>query len=194
MLRKQLVDIKNRLSLRDIAKLHAEGHDVIVERYEGAYDVVVPVLGGDDPILLSTMRFEMPGDEGNFRSYEEKRGLSEGPKERLVAMRNPVMTRKIREFTRAMLPELWPFDYGRFEFRYTPTTGEVLFMEVNLSCNLWSKKTVSGAAQLAGLTHQQLLEHIAAYSMDRQGVIKAERTPFAPTVMPEEVGGETIEV
>lgn len=181
-------------ALRDIAKLHAEGHDVIVERYEGAYDVVVPVLGGDDPILLSTMRFEMPGDEGNFRSYEEKRGLSEGPKERLVAMRNPVMTRKIREFTRAMLPELWPFDYGRFEFRYTPTTGEVLFMEVNLSCNLWSKKTVSGAAQLAGLTHQQLLEHIAAYSMDRQGVIKAERTPFAPTVMPEEVGGETIEV
>ena len=99
-----------------------------------------------------------------------------------------------REFTRAMLPELWPFDYGRFEFRYTPTTGEVLFMEVNLSCNLWSKKTVSGAAQLAGLTHQQLLEHIAAYSMDRQGVIKAERTPFAPTVMPEEVGGEMIEV
>ncbi|MBW3168509.1 D-alanine--D-alanine ligase family protein [Qipengyuania flava] len=181
-------------ALRDIAKLHAEGHDVIVERYEGAYDVVVPVLGGDDPILLSTMRFEMPGDEGNFRSYEEKRGLSEGPKERLVAMRNPVMTRKIREFTRAMLPELWPFDYGRFEFRYTPTTGEVLFMEVNLSCNLWSKKTVSGAAQLAGLTHPQLLEHIAAYSMDRQGVIKAERTPFAPTVMPEEVGGETIEV
>ena len=52
------------------------------------------MLGGDDPILLSTMRFEMPGDEGNFRSYEEKRGLSEGPKERLVAMRNPVMTRK----------------------------------------------------------------------------------------------------
>ncbi|HBM04219.1 MAG TPA: phosphoribosylglycinamide synthetase, partial [Erythrobacter sp.] len=45
----------------DIAKLHAEGHDVIVERYEGAYDVVVPVLGGAEPILLSTMRFEMPG-------------------------------------------------------------------------------------------------------------------------------------
>ena len=178
----------------DIARLHAEGHDVIVERYEGAYDVVVPVLGGSEPILLSTMRFEMPGDEGNFRSYEEKRGLSEAPKERLVAMSDPVMTRKIREYTRAMLPELWPFDYGRFEFRYTPATGEVLFMEVNLSCNLWSKKTVSGAAQMAGLTHKQLVEHIAAYSMDRQGVIKAERTPFAPTVLPEDVGGETIEV
>ncbi len=183
-----------REAKRDVERLHSEGHDVIVERYEGAYDVVVPVIGGTEPILLSTMRFEMPGDEGNFRSYEEKRGLSEAPKERLVAMRNPVMTRKIREYTRAMLPELWPFDYGRFEFRYTPATGEILFMEVNLSCNLWSKKTVSGAAQLAGLTHEQLIEHIAAYSMDRQGVITAIREPFEISLGPNDVGGEMIEV
>ena len=104
------------------------------------------------------------------------------------------MTRKIREYTRAMLPELWPFDYGRFEFRYTPATGEVLFMEVNLSCNLWSKKTVSGAAQLAGLTHEQLIEHIAAYSMDRQGVIRAAREPFEISLGPDQLGGEIIEV
>ena len=143
-----------------IAKLHAEGHDVIVERYEvyAELDVVVPVLAGDDPdpAVDDSNIVEMPGDEGNFRSYEEKRGSREGPKERLVAMRNPVMTRKIREFTRRMLPELWPFDYyGPVRIRlYTPTTGDGLFMEVNLSCNLWSRrKTVSGwFAQLAGLT------------------------------------------
>lgn len=179
---------------RDIQELHKQGHDVIVERYEGAYDVVVPVLGGDEPILLSTMRFEMPGDEGNFRSYEEKRGLTEGPKERLVAMSKPTMTRKIREQVRAMLPELWPFDYGRFEFRYTPETGEVLFMEVNLSCNLWSKKTVSGAAQIAGLSHRQLIEHILAYSMDRQGVITADRTIMPLNTDPKESGGAAINV
>ena len=133
--------------------------------------VVVPVLGGDDPILLSTMRFEMPGDEGNFRSYEEKRGLSEGPKERLVAMRNPVMTRKIREFTRAMLPELWPFDYGRFEFRYDPVSGAAQFMEVNLSCNLWSKKTISRSAASIGVDHQSLVETIVAHSLARHGLL-----------------------
>ncbi|MGB3710702.1 MAG: phosphoribosylglycinamide synthetase [Erythrobacter sp.] len=179
---------------QDIAKLHEQGHDVIVERYEGAYDVVVPVLGGDAPILLSTMRFEMPGEVGNFRSYEEKRGLTEAPKEKLVAMKRPVMSRKIREQVLAMLPELWPFDYGRFEFRYTPDTGEVLFMEVNLSCNLWSKKTVAGAAQLAGLSHARLVEHIAASSMDRQGVIDAVREPMELSLGTDDVGGETIEV
>lgn len=178
----------------DIAKLHEEGHDVIIERYEGAYDVVVPVLGGAAPIILSTMRFEMPGDEGNFRSYEEKRGLTDGPKERLVAMSEPVMTRKIREQVRAMLPELWPFDYGRFEFRYTPQTGEVIFMEVNISCNLWSKKTVSGAARLAGLSHAQLVEHITAVAMDRQGVIQAIRTPTMLNTDPRDTGGAALNV
>ncbi len=178
----------------DIAKLHSEGQDVIIERYEGSYDVVVPVLGGDEPILLSTMRFEMPDDEGNFRSYEEKRGLGAEVKEKLVAMSKPVMTRKIREQVRAMLPELWPFDYGRFEFRYTPETGEVLFMEVNLSCNLWSKKTVAGAARLAGLSHEELIEHITAQSMERQGVIKAVRVPTDLKAGPEAVGGEAISV
>jgi len=162
----------------DIAKLHSQGQDVIVERYEGSYDVVVPVLGGDEPILLSTMRFEMPGDEGNFRSYEEKRGLGAEVKEKLVAIHDARLTRNIREQVRKLLPELWPFDYGRFEFRYSPETGQMRFMEVNLSCNLWSKKTVAGAAKLAGLSHDELIEHIAAVSMDRQGVITAERVPM----------------
>ena len=178
----------------DIGKLHAQGQDVIVERYEGSYDVVVPVLGGDDPILLPSMRFEMPDDEGNFRSYEEKRGLGDEVKEKLVTMSKPVMTRKIREQVRAMLPELWPFDYGRFEFRYTPQTGEVLFMEVNLSCNLWSKKTVAGAAAIAGLSHEDVIEHITAVSMDRQGVIKADRIKMDLQTGPEEAGGRKIEI
>lgn len=176
----------------DIARLHAEGHDVIVERHEGDYDVVVPVIGGDAPILLSTMRFEMPGEEGNFRSYAEKRGLEKAPKERLIPVDNPYLTARIRSHVRAMLPELWPFDYGRFEFRFTPATGETHFMEVNLSCNLWSKKTVSGAAQLAGLTHAQLIEHITAHSMDRQGVIRADRRVMDLAVRPGEVEGEAL--
>ena len=52
-------------------------------------------------------------------------------------------------------------------------------MEVNLSCNLWSKKTVSGAAQQMGMTHAQLVETILAHSMLRQGVIGAvEESPL----------------
>ena len=31
--------------------------------------------------------------------------------------------------------------------RYDPATGDLAFMEVNLSCNLWSRKTISRSAR-----------------------------------------------
>lgn len=163
-------------ALADIAKLHNEGHDVIVERYHGDWDVVVPVLGGDEPIILPTVRFEMPGNDTAFRSYAEKRGLDDAPKEMLVKVDRPALTAELSDYVQHMLPEFWPFDYGRFEFRYDREREEVVFMEVNLSCNLWSKKTMSGAAGMVGINHAAMMEHIVAYSMDRQGVIEAERT------------------
>jgi D-alanine-D-alanine ligase len=161
-----------------VAGLQQDGHDVIVEEHWGDYDVVVPVLGGDRPIILPTMRFELPGEDTNFRSYEEKRGLTEAPKEVLVPVDNPPLTETLRHYVDRLLPELWPFDYGRFEFRYDRTREKAVFMEVNLSCNLWSRKTMSGAAALVGIDHASLVEHITAYSMDRQGVIEAERYPL----------------
>ena len=54
----------------------------------------------------------------------------------------------------------------------TPRPASTLtFMEVNLSCNLWSKKTVSGAARLLGVSHVELVETILVHSLRRQGVI-----------------------
>ena len=73
--------------------------------------------------------------------------------------------------TRRLLPELWPFDYGRFEYRYDPASGELLFMEVNLSCNLWSKKTISRSAASIGVDHQSLVETIVAHSLARHGLL-----------------------
>ena len=150
-----------------------QGHDVIVEPHFGSGDVVVPVIGADRVGMLPAMRFVMPGQGDNFRSYEEKRALAAAPKEVLERIADERLASRLDEMTRRMLPELWPFDYGRFEFRHDEASGELRFMEVNLSCNLWSKKTVSGAAQLMGMTHAQLVETILAHSMLRQGVIAA---------------------
>jgi D-alanine-D-alanine ligase len=158
-----------------VAKLHAERHDVIVEDYFGDHDIVVPVVGHDTPWILPTCRFVMDGSDDQFRSYEEKRGLTEAPKERLVQINDPAQQSATSAAVRQLLPELWPFDFGRFEFRYDEASGQIRFMEVNLSCNLWSKKTISWAVQQQGYSHQQLLEHIIAYSMERQGVIDAVR-------------------
>jgi D-alanine-D-alanine ligase len=159
------------------ARAHAEGvlgegHDVIIEPHFGSGDVVVPVFGAEGAFFLPAMRFRMPGQDDNFRSYEEKRALVDAPKEVLEAVDDPELAAKLEDLTRRMLPELWPLDYGRFEFRHDAATGEVRFMEVNPSCNLWSKKTVSGAARLLGISHTELVETILAHSMLRQGVIQ----------------------
>jgi D-alanine-D-alanine ligase len=160
--------------------LHAEGHDVIIEPHFGSGDVVVPVIGADGVGMLPAMRFRMPGQDDNFRSYEEKRALVDAPKEVLERVGDETLAAKLDALTRRMLPELWPFDYGRFEYRHDEATGELMFMEVNLSCNLWSKKTVSGAARLIGISHRDLVETIVAHSMLRQGVIgDVERVPLA---------------
>jgi D-alanine-D-alanine ligase len=153
------------------AGLLEQGHDVIVEPYAPQGDVVVPVIGAEGAMVLPVMRFTLPDAADNFRTYEEKRALTKASSEKLEQVTDPVLSERITAYTRALLPELWPFDYARFEFRYDPASGALNFMEVNLSCNLWSKKTVSGAGRLVGMSHQDVVETIIAHSMQRQGVI-----------------------
>ena len=69
------------------------------------------------------------------------------------------------------MKDIWPFDYGRFEFKLNRATGELSFIEVNMSCNLWSKKTLSLSWRSLGYDHAELVETILAGSMLRQGVI-----------------------
>lgn len=159
------------------AKGHAEsllaaGHDAILEPWAPLLDVAVPVIGGDGPWLLPPMGY-FPDEPGRLRSYEEKRGLGgervdEDP---LRLVDEPALVERLHRETAKLLRELWPFDYGRFEYRYDPATGDLRFMEVNLSCNLWSRKTISRSARSVGLSHSELVETIVAHSLKRQGVV-----------------------
>lgn len=157
-----------------VAGLHAQGHDVIVEAWTPEIDVAVPVIGGLAPALLPPMAYTPP--EGRrFRSYEEKRALSGGDSDdTLFPLEDRALRNRLEAMTLKLCRELWPFDYGRFEFRYDPATGRAAFMEVNLSCNLWSRKTISRAAALAGMDHQTLVETIVGYSMLRQGLLSPD--------------------
>jgi len=151
-----------------------QGNDVIIEDFFGDYDVAQPVVGGRKPWNLPLCRFIMPGtDDDSFRSYDEKRGRST-VKEKLIQVETPEIVDQVSAAIDKILPEIWPFDYGRLEFRYDEKTNQIRFMEVNLSCNLWSKKTVAGAAKMINIDHLTLIEHIVAYSMERQGLIMAE--------------------
>ena len=154
-----------------IEELWSQGQDVIVERWLPQVDVAVPVIGGADgtPWILPPMMYQ-PEDGRLLRSYEEKRGLVQSCDDPLVPVQDPAIAARLGELTRPLIAELWPFDYGRFEFRYDPSTGAASFMEVNLSCNLWSRKTISRSAATLGIDHLTLVESIVAHSMQRQGV------------------------
>lgn len=161
-----------------VQRLHALGHDVIVEEYLPILDIAVPVIGGDgpEPWMLPPMA-HCPETLGEVRSYEEKRALvpTLADSDPLSVVEDTDLVRRLEEHTSRLVSELWPFDYGRFEFRYDPASGALAFMEVNLSCNLWSKKSISRSAASLGMSHEMLVESIVAHSMQRQTVIGERR-------------------
>ncbi len=155
-----------------IEAIQADGHDAIVEPFLIGHDVEVPViLVKGRPRILPMMVFEQ-ADPSRLRTYAEKRDLV--PQEdsyRLASFDEPMIARRIRAMTEALIPIFHPFDYGRFEFRVDAISGDVRFMEVNLNCNLWSQKAFARSAAIAGLSHADLVETILTESMMRQGVL-----------------------
>lgn len=158
-----------------VTMLHEQGHDVIVEPWVDLYDIGVPVVGSHGSWIMPPL-FYLPDEAGGLRSYEEKRNLIDVQDDPLVPVEDTALRKRLETYTQTLVSELWPFDYGRFEFRYNPKTDELLFMEVNLSCNLWSKKTISRSARTLGVDHAALVETIVAHSMARQGLIHIEQS------------------
>ena len=73
--------------------------------------------------------------------------------------------------------------------------GVVEFLEINLNCNLWSRKTISMAARLAGWTHEQLIETILCESLSRNGLLDlATSRSFAPHAFPVRPRGSPLQM
>ncbi|MEM7729339.1 MAG: phosphoribosylglycinamide synthetase [Pseudomonadota bacterium] len=145
-------------------------HDVIVEHFVDGIEIAVPVVPSADggPACLPVMIYD--GEDVRLRTYQEKR-FRESDTEWRVCDDSTISERVLADVAR-MMPDIWPFDFGRFEFKYSPETGALHFIELNMSCNLWSKKTVSNSWRSLGYAHQDLIETILAGSMLRQGVIE----------------------
>ena len=156
---------------RAIAYLHDEGHDAIVEPFIAGSDVEVPVITIDGkPQIMPMMQF-LQRDPDHLRTYSEKRDLvSRAGKYSLVPFTNEAMARRIAAMTQALIDVFWPFDYGRFEFRIGEENEDIQFLEVNLNCNLWSKKVFGRSAELAGMSQADLIETIVAESLKRHGL------------------------
>lgn len=148
---------------------HEGGHDIIVERFIHGIELAVPVVpsatGG--PAYLNVMKYA--GENETLRTYEEKRFREH--KSEWAFFDDPKLRAELLENVDRIMHDVWPFDFGRFEFKFNPETGEFAFIELNMSCNLWSLKTVSRSWQSLGYSHEELIETILAGSMLRQGVI-----------------------
>jgi D-alanine-D-alanine ligase len=155
-----------------IAAIHEEGHDAIVEPFIAGHDIEVSVITVDGaPVILPTMIVEQD-DPTHLRTYTEKRDLSGAAASYAIQpFRDASRTAEVEAAVRALIPEFSPFDYGRYEFRLDTTTGQLQFLEINLSCNLWSRKTIAMAAAIAGWSHPELIETILCESLRRQGLI-----------------------
>jgi D-alanine-D-alanine ligase len=158
--------------LAAIRRIHGEGHDAIVEPFVAGHDIEVSVITrGGEPFLLPIQIVEQD-DPTLLRTYEEKRNLVDGQAYAIRRLDDRRIIAEAERQTYEILREFVPFDYGRFEFRLDIETGEVRFMEVNLNCNLWSKKTIAMAAAQLGWTHAELIETILTESLERQGLLE----------------------
>lgn len=158
-----------------VAALHTAGHDVIVEPFLEGNDIEVPVITiGGEPIVLPPMVFEQ-ADPTQLRSYDEKRDLVDHQTYWVTPLADSEILARVTRMTRWLWDEYRPFDYGRFEFRHDPRTGEVRFLEQNTNCNLWSQKLFAQSARRAGLAHEELIETILAESLYRHGLIGMAR-------------------
>jgi D-alanine-D-alanine ligase len=157
--------------VRAVEEIHDMGHDAILEPFLNGSDVEVPVITTGDPVVMPMMLFEQ-ADPSHLRTYYEKRDLVDrAQKYQLVDFDDSKLMPVIDDYTRRVMGEFRPFDYGRYEFRVDLDTGEVNFLEVNLNCNLWSEKVFGRSAKRAGLTQSQLIETILADSLERHGLI-----------------------
>jgi D-alanine-D-alanine ligase len=154
-----------------IEYLHNEGHDAIVENFVDGYELAIPIIGARGPMVLPIVRFHVD-DEMAIRSYEQKRHLTPSDEVGLEICQDGPLVKRLEQIAHDLLPEIWPFDYGRIEVKYDEKTDTINFIEINLSCNLWSKKALPFAARAgAGIAYPDLVETILCHSMLRQGVI-----------------------
>lgn len=141
------------------------GKEPMIERLISGKDVTVPVLGGDEPIVLPPVA-EISDLKHGIATFRQKRFLTQDRRRKLFA--DAEMAAVAQDLAQQVAAEMQPFDYMRVDFRFDPRQRALFFMESNIACNLGSTAAIMYSATRSGLTHAQVVEHILAYSSRRQ--------------------------
>ena len=157
---------------RVAASLIEKGMEAIVEGYALGFDITVPVLGGEEPIML-----------GVVRPRSDKRGgvITEDLKRSDPLGYELFDEKAIEPNLRADVAALWgvarPMDYFRLDYRFDPKTGQRIFLEFNICCHIGRSGAICLAASQWGLSQTDLLGHIIEFSLRRQNVRRQTRAP-----------------
>ncbi|MGK9168551.1 GNAT family N-acetyltransferase [Inquilinus limosus] len=153
-----------RRALEIISDPRNGGRDFILEEFVPGINITVPVVEGFPPCSLAA--FEERGRPGdNIVTHEGKRGLDHSYSS---APYNGPGARQALEAAARMAAEISPFDYARFDFRYDPDSDRLVFIEVNIACNMSPASVIYRAAALHGIQYEELVGHVLTYSLKRQ--------------------------
>jgi D-alanine-D-alanine ligase len=145
--------------------LLSDGVDVLVERFIHGANVTIPVLVHDDVWVLPCMELVVDGC-GGIVTYQQKRQLEGGL--RRIPYEDSDAIHLLSQYAGLLYEAIWPVDYFRADFRVRTRDSVPFLLEINVCCNLGTHSNVATPARLIGLSQEDLVGHILAYSVRRQ--------------------------
>lgn len=156
-------------SARDrIVALLRDGEEALVEPLVPGYDLTIPVLAGQPDVFLPTVRFDSELPFG-IATEDQKRLKAGGRRSSIVE--DAGIAARVAELSRVFIRHVRPFDYLRVDFRVDERSGEMFLLEFNLTCNLGMHAAIGRAIAAADVSHRQLIDHLVAVSVRRQGAL-----------------------
>ncbi len=153
-----------RGALASISDPRHGGREFIAEEFVPGLNLTVPVVEGFPARSLAV--FEERGRPGdNVLTNDGKRALDNSYKS--APYEGPGADEAL-DAAADMAAEISPFDYARFDFRYDPDAHRVVFIEVNIACNMAPASAIYRAAALHDIKYEELVAHVLTYSLRRQ--------------------------
>jgi len=141
-----------------------EGREFIAEEFVPGLNLTVPIIEGLPPHSLAT--FIERGRAGdNLLTKEGKRG--QNPDYESAPYDGPG-AKEASEAASRLAEAISPFDYARFDFRFDPDRKRLVFLELNIACNMSPASVVRRAIHMHGVEYHPLVAHVFTYSLRRQ--------------------------
>lgn len=150
-------------AVRVAEKLMGNGMAVLVEQFAPGVDVTVPILGGDEPIVLGLVR-PCSDRKGAIVTEDLKRDDPLG----YDLFDAGEQTQDFFDDARALWAAAGPMDYLRLDFRFDPVTRRRVFLEFNICCHIGRSGAICLAGAQWGLNQADILGHVVEYSLRRQ--------------------------